>query len=108
MSESAEKKITVSRTYHKQNAGSAEEVEVAVFATTPASVHCTLSKTIQAGQYEPLQLRVGVTLPCYKEEVNDAMQSACEYAQKVLLYQISQLPPFLASLDREVCRVKNS
>lgn len=108
MPKNGEKKIVVSRTYCKQDAGSAEEIEVAVFETTPASVHCTLSKTIQAGQYEPLQLRVGVTLPCYKEEVNDAMQSACEYAQKVLLYQVNQLPPFLALLEREVCRVKNS
>ena len=99
--------ITVSRTYKGSAAGEAEQIEIAPFVTEPAKVHVELSKTIQLRQYEPLNLRVGVTLPCYKEEVSEAMTVATEYAKNVLLQQVNTLAPFVASLDREVSRVKN-
>ena len=106
--EGGQAKVRVSRTYKGDAAGESEQIEVTPFVTEPARVHVEIGKTLQIGQYEPLNLRVGVTLPCYKEEVSETMAVAIEYAKNVLLQQIAALPPFINSLDREVFRVKNN
>lgn len=75
-----ETKITVQRTVkldgEDQDSASSEElIEVHTFATTPAmavvSVPIKLSR-----QFQSVGVEIGVYLPCYKEELPDAIEAA--------------------------------
>ena len=53
-----------------------EQMEITTFATAPASVYAGMGMTVNIGNYESLRIDAGVTLPCYKEEVDSAHRHA--------------------------------
>lgn len=50
---------------------SREKIDIHKFITTPAMVEVTYGRKIMLKQYEPAEVRVSVTMPCYKEEVQE-------------------------------------
>jgi hypothetical protein len=78
-------KIWVSRSYPKSARKPDEEeqldLEVRKFETEPAWVKAGYGLTINLGNYESARCDCGVTLPCYLEEVPDAMKKAWEIAE---------------------------
>lgn len=88
----AETKIVVSRTVKLDgtdtDSSTAEDViEVQAFATTPAmavvSVPVKLSRSFQS-----VGVEVGVYLPCYKEELPQAIEAAYDMAKERVMREI--------------------
>lgn len=88
----AETKITVHRTVKldgvdTDSASSEDLIEVQTFATTPAmavvSVPIKLSRSFQS-----VGVEVGVYLPCYKEELPQAIESAYRMAKQRVAREI--------------------
>lgn len=79
-------KVWVERQY--PGAGTEYEdknVEVRVFETTPAQVTAKAGTTINTGNYESIRIDIGVTLPCYPEEVPQALEFATEFISQKLM-----------------------
>lgn len=68
-----------------ENEGPIEEqdelIEVQVFVVKPAVVRFGIGATINMGNYESARVDVEVTVPCYKEEVDDAYEFARKWAK---------------------------
>lgn len=88
----SESKIVVSRTVkldgEDTDSSTAEDViEVQTFATTPAmavvSVPVKLSRSFQS-----VGVEVGVYLPCYKEELPQAIEAAYDMAKERVMREI--------------------
>lgn len=54
----------------------AKELEVHQFVTEPAKVSYEVGLTMNLGNYESARITVGVTIPCYREELGVAMEFA--------------------------------
>jgi hypothetical protein len=65
----AEARITVSRTVFGQESEDGDYIAVRPFATVPAKVGVSLSRTINLGNYESARVAVSLDVPCYREEV---------------------------------------
>ena len=63
--------------------GEGEEEVIAVhkFETEPAYVSVDYALTLNLGNYESAKLSVSVTIPCYKEEIDDAYEFAEAWAK---------------------------
>ena len=92
VAEKAEKQVpttlVVSRQYfsHGQPKGPPEmkedtTLEIHRYVTQPATVHAEIGLTINIGNFESVRVHVGVTVPCYKEEVEDCYQWAKDFAE---------------------------
>lgn len=57
-----------------------ELIEVQVFVVKPAEVRFGVGATINMGNFESARVDVMVTVPCYKEEVDDAYEFAKKWA----------------------------
>lgn len=80
--------LTVTRQYvsHGQASGPPEVKEDTTLAvhrylTAPAHVNAEIGLTINIGNFESVRVHVGVTVPCYKEEVEDCYQWAKEFVE---------------------------
>lgn len=79
-------RVFVQRQYREGGAVTGEEeerddlVEVHVFATEPARANAEISRTVNLGDYESVRVQVGVSLPCYKEEIGPALEEASAIA----------------------------
>ena len=56
-------------------------VQIHRYVTQPATVNAEIGLTINIGNYESVRVHVGVTVPCYKEEVEDCYQWAKDFAE---------------------------
>jgi hypothetical protein len=65
-------------------------IEVATFATTPAEVEAKMGLTVNLGNYESLRVDVGVKLPCYKEEIDQAQMVAFEMVERTLFEKVKE------------------
>lgn len=70
--------IWVERTFPTGEQFEEKNLEARVFATQPAVVTAKLGKTINLGNYESIRIEVGVSLPCYAEEVEQGINVAAE------------------------------
>ena len=70
-----------------------EEIEVRGFLVEPARVGVELSRTINFGHNTFESARVGVTIsvPCYREEIEDAYTYAKEFAAERIGEQVSRI-----------------
>jgi hypothetical protein len=59
-------------------------LEVQEFEVEPAFVRAGYGVTINLGNYESARCDVSVTLPCYKEEVKEAVEEAWGIAEEAL------------------------
>jgi hypothetical protein len=94
--------ITVSRTVkisggeEAESSDVSEVIEVHKFATTPAMAR-VLIPIKKAHNYNSAGLTVGVDLPCYKEELPEALERAYNLAKERLL---AELPKILDALKK--------
>jgi len=57
-----------------------EKIEIAGFAVEPARVQVDYGLTLSLGNFESARLGVSVSLPCYREEIDEAYQFAQQWA----------------------------
>lgn len=55
-----------------------EDREVHRFGTDPAYVRVSAGQTISTGNYESLRVDVAITMPCYKENVDETFENVAE------------------------------
>lgn len=100
----AETKVVVSRTVKLDgvdvDSGVSEEtIEVQTFVTTPAmaivSVPVKLSR-----QFQSIGVEVGVYLPCYKEELSDAIELAYRMVKERVAREIPLIKSGLESVTQ--------
>ena len=67
-----------------------EEVEKDVhqFVTETAFVRVEAGQTVNLGDFESLRISVAVTVPCYKEEVEDTTDQVCDYVAERLVDEV--------------------
>lgn len=56
-------------------------LDVKGFAHEPAEVYVEYGVTLNLQNFESARLTVGVRMPCYKEEVNDAYEYAAKWVE---------------------------
>ena len=94
-----ETKAFVSRTTTKTAGDFKEEViKIDVFQTTPAIVTATVGGTIEVPprrgetkSFEFMKISVGVSLPCYKEEVDEAYGTAYRWARERFVNEVKEM-----------------
>lgn len=96
--------ITVSRTVKIGKTGDEassseveETIEVHQFATTPAIARVSIPLK-KAHNYNSAGLTVGVDMPCYKEELPEALEKAYELAKERLLVELPKIIEALKKL----------
>lgn len=77
----------------KEGVAQTEEETLAVhrFATEPAKIEVSLGLTLNLGSFESAKLLVGMQVPCYKEEANDAFDWAKEWISTRLQKEVKQI-----------------
>lgn len=77
----------------KEGVPQTEEETLAVhrFATEPAKIELSLGLTINLGNFESARLLVGMQVPCYKEESDDAFEWAKSWISDRLQTEVKQI-----------------
>jgi len=89
--------MTVVSQYNRMGKAIGEEVTkedlitVDAFETIPATIDAKLGMTVNLGNYESMRVDVGVSLPCYKEEISKAQDFAFKLAEKVLFAKVKEV-----------------
>lgn len=96
-------KIMVSRHYGSK--GTKEEMDfedlpVRIFEVEPASVRAGYGLTINLGNYESARVDVQVTLPCYAEEVQSAIDEAFEIAEQRVMEAAEEVKEYAKTKAR--------
>ena len=65
-------------------AGEEDVIAVHKFETEPATVSVDYSLTMNLGNYESARISVSVSVPCYKEEIDEAYEFARAWAEQRL------------------------
>lgn len=68
-----------------------EIIQIKRFATEPAWVNVNLGLTINLGNYESAKLEVGVKVPCYMEEADDAYRWAKHWVESRVRAESSKI-----------------
>lgn len=66
------------------------DVEVETFITEPAYVRASAGLTKNLGDYESLRVDVAITVPCYKEMVEEVYESVAEQVAVLLETEIDK------------------
>jgi hypothetical protein len=84
---------TVTRTYGKIGAPESkdETIEVHTFQTPPAAVDVGYGLTLNIGNYESARVDVRVTVPCYREELDDAYAFARKWAEERIAVEVKEV-----------------
>lgn len=86
--------ITVRRTQVGkvlEDSSEEETIHVRKFETEPAYVSVRVGATKNMGNYESLRLEVGVTIPCYTEEITEVEKQATEWVDDKMDKKLSEL-----------------
>ncbi len=83
----ATKRITTSL-YGKE--GERVEREVEEFEVEPAYVRVNAGRTKNLGNYESLRVDVSITVPCYKETINETFEAIGDEVEEMLDYEVSR------------------
>lgn len=91
-----EGKMWVSKQYKNGDSElSDERVLVDKFEGPVAEVSVAMGLTVNLGNYESMRIDVGVKLPCYKEELEDAQNKAFEIVERELYKKKKELDSVL-------------
>ena len=82
--------IRVTRTVLGQEKMEEKYLEIRPFATTPAQVTVAGSRTVNLGNYESAKIHVAVTMPCYKEEVREVLDSVTRFVDEELSRRLDE------------------
>lgn len=83
--------IKVRRTVLNQENDDVSYIDIRPFATTPAQVTFSGSRTINMGNYESIKVSVAVTMPCYREEIIDVLKQVESTCDVFLANKIKQI-----------------
>ncbi len=78
-----------------------ERLNVHRFITTPAHARAGLSMTINLGNYESVKIDVGVTIPCYQEEIEDGIKAAFGIAERIIGEKSAEARAMAKSMSRK-------
>lgn len=67
-----------------------EEIAVQDFYTDPARVHLRVNHTNNMGNYWSMSVQVGIDVPCYREEYNEAFDFAAKTVAERLVVEIEK------------------
>lgn len=65
-----------------------EHIAVHRFATVPAEVFYEAGATLNMGNYESVRLTIGIRMPCYREEANEAFDMAKAWVESRLEQEV--------------------
>lgn len=68
-----------------------EELTVRLFATEPAKVSVSNGLTLNLGNFESARLDVSVSVPCYREEIDDAYVFALNWVNNRISAEVSEV-----------------
>lgn len=71
--------------------GGEEVLEVHRFATEPARVEVSLGVTVNLGNFESAKLSIGVVVPCYKEETEEAFTWAKNWVESKVMSEVERI-----------------
>ena len=66
-------------------------LDVHKFVTEPAKIFFQLGVTMNLGDYESARVTIGVTMPCYKEEMREAYAYSRQVAESVIADEKSKI-----------------
>jgi len=66
------------------------EKEVEVFEVEPAYVRVSAGRTKNMGNYESLRVDVSITVPCYKETIEETFEAVGDEVEDMLDYEVSR------------------
>lgn len=92
--------LWVRRTFPQGEEFEQQNIEVAVFATEPASAYAKAGRTINLGNYESFKVELGVTVPCYLEELNEGIETAFSLAGAKLGEEVARITAALNKTDK--------
>lgn len=81
-----------------------DELEVRIFETDPARVRQVRRRTINLGNYESVSIEVGVELPCYVEEIDDASDEASYFVEERMDELVAAVTPTAGKPRRSVSK----
>jgi hypothetical protein len=73
---------------------SEETLAVHSFVTAPANVSVEMGMTLNLGNYESARVTVSVSVPCYKEEVDDAHAYARKWVESRVVKESKKIRDF--------------
>ena len=89
--QSAQSRMVVNRKiYGAEEPAETIEGEVELFATTPAQVTIGAGVTKNTGNYESLRLEVRLTVPCYKEDLDQTADNTAAIVSERLNAEVEQ------------------
>ena len=71
-----------------------ETLSVHNFVTAPANVSVEMGMTLNLGNYESARVTVSVSVPCYKEEVDDAHAYARSWVESRVVKESKKIRDF--------------
>lgn len=86
--EAATTKRVTTTIYGKENEKVEREVEE--FSVEPAYVRINAGRTKNLGNYESLRVDVSITVPCYRETINDTFDALGDEVESMLDYEVSR------------------
>lgn len=66
-------------------------IEVSTFLSEPAYVTAKAKRTVNLGDYESMSIEVGVTYPCYPEEVDEGMEWVSAKIGSFLMNEVDEV-----------------
>ena len=89
--------VTVARHYKRADAPvdtedtSVETMDVEDFVVAPARVKLELGITMNTGNYESARISVGIEVPCYREEIDEAYKNWLKYAKERIIEEQQEI-----------------
>jgi hypothetical protein len=68
-----------------------ETIEVEVFETSPVYVKTEYSQSINLGNYNSFELKVGLAVPCYREELNEVSSTVDNWVKNKLNHRVKSV-----------------
>ena len=99
--------VSVTRTFRHHTNGEITDredpvvLDVHEFVTPPAVVKVEVGGNINLGNYESLNVSVGVEVPCYREEMTQTIPRAMAFVKKHYLREIDNIRDTLVKARNE-------
>jgi hypothetical protein len=82
--------VVVSKTILGSTVGNEEKIEIRPFVTDTANITVSYGTTMNVGDHNFLRMEIRVSVPCYKEEIEDVYYQTREYVENLLSSEISK------------------
>lgn len=86
-------KLFVTKTFGKgvPEEGDPEVIAVHRFLTEPAQVQVGMGLTLNLGNYESARIDIRLSVPVYREEINDAYEFVRQYVEKRMDKEVADI-----------------